>query len=180
MLEVWLPLNKDLRNQGLKNGITVTGDCTFIATGSPIGNGCRNFTTAQNMTITGLDFSTLTACSISFWMYRSTAKYVAALSYEAEGSKYIFANRNDGSDLYHGEVGTSTKTYIDGVESLTSPALNSWHHYVVTGADLHEWEHIRFNGYSYTGWRWNGRISDVRIFGHVLTDDDVKKLYNHE
>ena len=181
-LQVWLPLNKSVRNCGLDRGVSATGTTVYSESGSPI-NGCYNFTASQNMTINGIDYSKLSHASVSVWVYQNSLKNTVFFTGPST-SHYIFAANNTGtSDIYHsGNVGGTKKLYVDGSSSTKKlGAAGAWHHYVVTDINLSAWTGttLKFNNYS-TGYNFTGRVCEIRIYDNVLTDEDVKRLYQKE
>lgn len=181
-LQVWLPLNKSFRNCGLDIGVSATGTTVYSESGSPI-NGCYNFTASQNMTINGIDYSKLSHASVSVWVYQNSLKNTVFFTGPST-SHYIFAANNTGtSDIYHsGNVGGTKKLYVDGSSSTKKlGAAGAWHHYVVTDINLSAWTGttLKFNNYS-TGYNFTGRVCEIRIYDNVLTDEDVKRLYQKE
>ena len=176
-LQVWLPLNKGLNNQGLKGDITATSTAVLSSTGSPIG-GCYTFTASQNITITGVDFSKLTNASISVWVKQTSLVNTVFFTGPSTSHYVVAANTNGTSNIYHsGNVGGTKKVYVDGVEGTKLGAAGQWHHYVVTGINLSAWTGnvIKFNNYS-SSYNFAGSVCDIRIYDHELSAKEVNEI----
>jgi len=65
-LQVWLPLNGTLENKGLSN-VTVTNNGATVDNNGKIGK-CYSYTASQYIELNNLPFSSLSSCSISFWL----------------------------------------------------------------------------------------------------------------
>lgn len=191
MLSVWLPLTKDLRNQGLLSGMTVTGTAVYNATGSPIGNGCYTFTTAQSITIQNVPFASLTNATVSFWMRITTMKNIVVFTSRGSSDgapyEYIFAANSNGTSNIYDSTGTQDTMathkaiYVDSVVGTKLKTDGLWHHYCMTGICVSGWtgNSFKINGYN-GGFNVDGGISDVRIYDHELKADEVRELYLHE
>ena len=173
-LQVWLPLNGNLDNQGLTK-ISVINTGTTIDNNGKIGK-CYTCTTSQNMEITNLDFSSLSSCSISFWL-KVTAKGGSGwLPFTGQTtSYYIMATSAGTGAFYHNNVGSGQKIYKDGILNTTPGALNEWHHYCITGVNLSTWTKFYINKYS-SAWNFAGSINDVRIYDHCLSPKEVHEI----
>lgn len=177
-LQVWLPLNSGLNNQGLNNGVTITGTAVYSSTGSPIG-GCYNFTTGQNITISGFDFSKLTNASISVWVKQTTLVNTVFFTGPSTSHYIIAANTNGTSNIYHSNnIGSNVKTmYVDGEVGTKLGAAGQWHHYTITGLNLSSWTGtaLKFNSYS-ANYNFAGSVCDIRIYDHCLSAKEVKEI----
>ena len=176
-LQVWLQLNGNLKNTGLNNGVSASSTVACQGSGSPIKKvGCYFFTTGQSITFTGIDFSNLSKASISFWAYQDSKKNT--IFFTGQGTNYYLgASSGTGtSNFYHGQVNGTKKSYVDGVAGTKLGSAGAWHHYVFTDVDLSTWKQLKFNNYS-SAYNFAGRVFDIRIYDHVLCDDDVKRLY---
>lgn len=98
-LQVWLPLTKDLRQQGLSN-VTVTNNGATFSENGKLG-GCYRFSTTgngSNLSIPSNTMSNFTAsngCSLAFWIklntwYSSYATFFQAGTGSNPWSNYIF------------------------------------------------------------------------------------------
>ena len=176
-LQVWLPLNKGLNNQGLKGDITATSTAVLSSTGSPIG-GCYTFTASQSITITGVDFSKLTNASISVWVKQTSLVNTVFFTGPSVYHCVIAANENGTSEIYHSNnIGGVKKLYVDGVEGTKLGAAGQWHHYVVAGMNLSAWTGnvIKFNDYSMS-FNFGGSVCDIRIYDHELSAKEIKEI----
>ena len=173
-LQVWLPFNGNLENKGLSN-ITITNNGATIDDNGKIGK-CYTYTTSQYMQITNLDFSSLSSCSISFWL-KVTAKGGSGwLPFTGQTtSYYIMATSAGTGAFYHGNAGSGQKIYKDGILNTTPGALNEWHHYCITGVNLSTWTKFYINKYS-SAWNFAGSINDLRIYNHILSPKEVHEI----
>ena len=174
-LVVWLPLNGNLNNYGV-SGVTVSNNGCTVNSSGKLGQ-CYSFTTSNNFVLNNVPFSTLTNCSVSFWIYvNSQANWLPCTG---QSSSYYFMATSSGTGaFYHENVGNATKTiYRDGVEGTTPLGAGGWHHYVITGLNLSSWTKLGFNTYG-GSWLWAGRINDFRIYDHKLSLKEIKEIYN--
>lgn len=95
--------------------------------------------------------------------------------------------------------GTGSPWYVPGTTTkITAPSGNTWHHFVITGDGSTSTLYVDGNRYGtcinfkpitgsilhINGWnsegdyRTNGKISDFRIYSTVISEDDIKELYN--
>ena len=176
-LRVWLPLNGDLHNQGLDGGVTVTNNGATVSDAGKIGK-CYSFTTSQYMELNNLPFSSLTHCSISFWIKVTGKGNSGWLPFTGQSTSYYLLATSAGTGAFYNStnnVGTNGKFYIDGVKGTTPAAMNEWHHYVVTDVNLSTWTKFYINKYS-TAWNFAGSVNDVRIYDHVLSQKEIKEI----
>ena len=178
-LIAWFQLNGNLRNNGLTNGISASSTVACQTTGSPLNCGCYKFTTGQSITFTGINFSKLSKASVSLWVYQDSK--VNTVFFTGQGtSYYLGASQNTGtSDFYHGQVNGTKISYVDGVPGTKLGSAGAWHHYVFTDVNLSSWSAFKFNNYS-SGFNFAGRVFDIRIYDHVLCEDDVKRIYQRK
>ena len=175
-LQVWLPLNGNLKNQGLSN-VTVTNNGATINDNGKIGK-CYNFTISQYLEITNLSFNLLSNCSLCFWLkYDNEERW---LPFSGQGQAYyILAEQNYTTNFYHNSIGSNTiKIYVDGTLSTAPPNDGQWHHYCITGADLTSWTKFYINRYTATNNSFNleGQYNDIRIYDHCLSPKEVKEI----
>lgn len=184
-LQVWLPLTKDLRNQGLAN-VTVTNNGATYNSAGKLG-GCYYFNGSSTMILSSFN----TTRSISFWIKApKTNSTIAFVDYQSkmgfgfQSNGYIIANCDN----------TSFKMY-----AATNFIANEWNHIVVTRDDnltdvtLYingnlQTERINSNNYwtnntdgCYIGGRSTGTymtcyINDFRVYDHCLSPMEVKEL----
>ncbi len=198
-LQVWLPLNGDLHNQGLNN-MTLINNTANIDNNGKIGK-CYNFSSGESLTY-NLDISKFnsTAFSFSCWIYISSwnSSYDAILSI-ANGtgwnsSRATLSRNNTASTLTWNIANGSTSQRIS---SNTNISLNTWTHIATTydgiklriyingildkegAADLS----INYVSNFYLGtWNggtsypFNGKLNDVRIYNHCLSSKEVEEI----
>ena len=135
-------------------------------------------------------FPALTSCTISWWEYSTVSSNTLIFTgIAAGGSKYIAAG-SPTNRLYDSNIGTSGITmYKDGVAVSTTYSgtnvyhnncfrtQNEWHHYCMTGVNLSSWDKFYINYYS-SSFPTQAYLSDVRIYSTVLSEEDIKELYN--
>lgn len=192
-LQVWLPLTKDLRQQGLLDATVINNGATFNSTGKLGGcysfNGSSNYLTIPQGYI-GTDWS------YSVWVYSTSTSATQTLGCcrTAVGSGFsIFLI---GGKLRIDPGGNN----VQWTTSYTYPA-NTWFHLIVTcnGGTIKYyidgeykqnysatvsstyWGNIfsvgasQANGSGYGNFL-NGRLNDVRIYDHCLSSMEVKEL----
>ena len=189
-LRVWLPLNRDLRNQGLEN-VAVTNNGATFSDGAANFDGSSSYISCGNPNIDGGNISA--AC----WVYMITS---------AGGTNYIIS-LNDGAGFADHEIGLATdnRTILyfvaGGNSSLTSAniQLNTWTHLAVTydgstitgyinGISIGSVSHTtkldranltigaRKNGTSGYTYYSNCKMYDARIYDHALSKKEVAEL----
>ena len=187
-LRVWLPLTKDLRNQGIDK-VTVTNNGATFNSAGKLG-GCYLLDGTDDY-ITGTYTATeeITFCA---WVYLLTLP----------SGKHVFDGRTaDGSVGYQPMYLTDTQIQIGGTGSTFTYidynwTINTWYHICVIhnntegkcyingeligttaahGADMGTCKFTlgsRCNQANYT----NIKINDVRIYNHCLSESEVKKI----
>lgn len=202
-LQVWLPLTKDLRQQGLSNVTVTNNGATYSATGGKLG-GCYNFTN-QNIVVPSTSFKgefTNNQASLAAWVKVTTSHsaYAQALVLGTQGTSWnniLFgidingsgtpiANASTGSAYTNLSFGTAIK---DGV----------WHHIVytynagtmkvyldgvqkatTTTSNTPAWTSSTnlYIGGNTGGEKFqNGDgMNDVRVYNHCLSPMEVKEL----
>ena len=193
-LQVWLPLNGNLDNQGLSN-ITVTNSEATVDNNGKIGK-CYNFNgTSSETTINGIDLSGCAIFSICVWLCPTNTNNVTASVAFSKNTywQFVFNNRQiEIRDTSTGITGTR-KSYTMG----DFPA-GVWTHVAITynkgevkiyrngvlystnntggtslNVDTFAYKLGRANGESY---RYNGKINDFRIYDHCLSPKEVKEI----
>ena len=126
-LVVWLPLTGTTENKGLCN-ITATNTGATESAAGKIGS-CYSYTTTQSsyLEITGLPFTELTNCSISFWIKVDSMSTNGWLMFTGQStSYYVMATQNGTGTFHHGNAGSNLKIYKDGVLNSTPGATGEW------------------------------------------------------
>lgn len=202
-LQIWLPLNKDLRNVGLNNDIPITtvGDASFIDNISPSGNKAALLRSntgriqLNNFAITMRNASELSICIFAY-TYVSTNQLIFSLW----RNYFAFALWNNAFWLRTastGDNGTGQKlTDIPSIEP------NKWTHYACTfnrGTTK-----IYINGEFYTSGKtvdndvmlstldkfyignytspyfYSGCTCDFRAYDNELSEKDIKRIYQQK
>ena len=194
-LQVWLPLNGDLRNQGLTN-ITVTNNGATINVAGKIGS-CYAFDgTDDYITITNLNCANWAQISISCWCYPTTdfnylflIRGSGAHRVRISGDGLMFRDTNNSSQrivsfnqaipqntwshitcIYNrGEI----TMYINGIQTAHSTAY--YHNNSTLMADLNEIRIARQQSSSGNNY-YNGKLNDFRIYDHALSQKEVEEI----
>lgn len=193
-LQVWLPLNGDLKNLGVSN-ITVTNDGATIDNNGKIGK-CYSFNGTNNKIIID-NFSVDNEWSYGCWLYSATStrgwEGVIILNTNGGDSDmqlglytYPTGNRiqntangqyNSGISFTYGQWnhflgtfdGSSLRTYINGVLVNTKAITNG----ILSRSKLTIGARCR--GSSYDAF-FQGKINDIRIYDHCLSAAEVKEI----
>lgn len=195
-LQVWLPLNGDLHNQGLSNVTLTASGSPTIDTAGKIGS-CYNFDGNSYFSSTESTFlSNMTECSLSCWVKdtytgSSWMRIFGIGSHDrvhfdtdTTGKVRFFVSKNGTSSSYwscisktaindstwHHLCGTFNSTqckiYIDGICETT---ITTDALPSVTGGKL-------YLGHIYNGIKLNGSLNDVRIYNHCLSPKEVEEI----
>ena len=203
MLRVWLPLNEDLRNQGLSNVTVTNNGATFNENGGKLG-GCYLFDGSDDFINLGNSINSIIIgsshpFSISFWIKSLENGTRAALfsSYSLPSASTFFSLEiNSGSktdnSLRFDWLGEDIK-YFTGVVTY-----NEWIHLTVTydGNTIKCYKNgILFDSITKTlntltsennyylgrdartgATAFNGFMNDFRIYDHCLSTMEVKQI----
>lgn len=206
MLKIWLPLNKDTRNQGLKN-VQITNNGTVLAEGGMLGK-CHSIeNNGDGIVLNGYmtELKTYTKYTMSAWIYMRSQANGHSSSILSSG------NWNTGN----GNLCFALYSYNNGYSNLLIPnkgswttsislpnklVLNTWYHVAITydGTETKAYINGSYVGKSTSGgicqnsestnlkvgaatytpiFTLLGNISDVRIYDSVLTDSEIRELY---
>ncbi len=124
-----------------------------------------------------LNFSSLTNVTISFWRKSNVIKNWLLLRGNVSGTCYTMAVYN-GSNFYHGEIGTNSKIYIDGILSTLPKDDNLWHHYLVTNVNLSSWTFATLSNYS--SWQYYNYLGDLKIYNRPFIASEALNNFNAE
>lgn len=198
-LQVWLPLNGNLNNQGLSE-VTVTNNGATIDSKGKIGS-CYSFDTGKYLTVTRP--ATITreisySCWVNISSWNDAAWYDTILSI-CTGTNWVdcratLCRNGIGKNLIWNIANGSSRSHVT---SNTSLSLNTWYHIACTydGIKLR----IYINGvednsadasiapnYSSTklyigsskdnAYNLKGRLNDVRIYNRCLSAKEVKEI----
>ena len=197
-LQIWLPLNGNLNNQGLSE-VTVTNSGATVDSNGKIGS-CYSFDTGKYLTVTRPE-SLTKEISYSCWVNLSSWNNTSwdcilsiATSTTWNNSRATLCRNGSSTNLTWNIANGSS---YSSVNSNTSLSLNTWYHIACTydGAKLR----IYINGVednstdtslvpnyssanlSIGSWRGNnynlkGRLNDVRVYDHCLSAKEVKEI----
>lgn len=186
-LQIWLPLNGDIKNYGTSNAVATNNGSTVNSAGK-IGN-CYNFNGSSYLTI---DVKTSKTMSFCCWFYSDNL---------SSGNQLIDCRDSSGTGYQPTyitnsiiQIGNSQKGFGQFSYSF---AASTWYHVAVTNTEDNTWVYINGNligtssigGYDFgtlnitIGARCsknmyflNGKLNDVRIYDHCLSYDEVKEL----
>lgn len=200
-LQVWLPLNRDIRDIGLSSTNPINNGTTINNSG--IFEKCYEFNSSKTIYITNFNLSS-TEFSVSCWVNivssigGGSAEYIVCLNNNNYSGDMQFA-------IFHR---TRTLTIIVNNTEYTVQALdlNAWYHIVLTFAN--KISKIYINGTlvntrtissnAYTGhnlnvgsrssandgsahaYYANVLVNDVRIYDNALTEEDVERIYQQK
>lgn len=191
-LQVWLPLNGDLRNQGCSN-ITATNVNATIDNNGKIGK-CYNFAgSGQRIKFANPITNGINSFSICTWFYITAVNgglFGARTSGSGKGLLgFLYADRilfDDGArficnyningllNSWHHIVFIKTPTqkliYIDGIlvgSQNTTAVTATIKNEITIGNDTYE---------TYTGNDLIGKLNDFRIYDHALSAAEVREI----
>lgn len=190
-LQVWLPLNKDLRNIGL-NGNNITNySATFSASGPT--NGSIYFENSKYIDL-NYDMSSKQEFTIAMYVYCTGTTFAGNL-FTVEKSTYwqfiVYSGTLQWRDDVIGYSGTR--------KSITLPTVtaNSWNHLCITfnkgtvtvylngtkrnevsgdGTKLNSGISHFWVGHCGDGYWFTGYTSNLMVYDNVLSEDDIKNL----
>lgn len=202
-LQVWLPLNGDLHNQGLGNyNITMFRGTETYHNKGKIGK-CFHSNGVNTIKIINIipDFYNYTGYSLSAWFYIETNNT------SHSGSGIISAGNWNNQILNLALSGWSTDHYTQLQVSGTSWnkiytynfSINTWYHVVVSSDGNKTYAYVNgeligntiagflptsiegndiaIGGATYyAGMQFFGRINDVRVYNHCLSPKEVKEI----
>ena len=192
-LQVWLPLTKDLKQQGLSNVIVTNNGATFNSAGKL--GGCYSFNGSSYITVQDVVLQNI--WSYSCWLYSDIS---------SRGWEVVMACNINGGDadmqlgLYTHPGSNAIQNTANGQYNASIPmTYGQWNHFVGTfdGANLKTYLNgilvdtkvitntkldrpkltigARCRGSSYDCY-FQGLLNDVRIYDHCLSEQEVKKL----
>lgn len=198
-LRVWLPLTKDLRNQGLDD-VTVTNNGATFDVNGKLG-GCYSFdgsTSSINTNINIPNFALDKTYSITCWVCPSgTSGQKPIIGIGSDWSWTIF---QQDTDLRFVQWDESSFRWGDPAISGVFSA-NTWVHIGVVwnqgillfyknGEKIYEWtaptsrtikvssDTVKIGGniYAWGNNYFNGKLNDVRIYDHALSPLEIKHI----
>lgn len=192
-LQVWLPLNGDLHNQGLSN-FTITNNNATINNNGKIGQ-CYAFNGSNNYIYIDYNFYN-TQYSVSAWVYSTSASATQTVCCDRTATGFGFSIFLINGKLRIDPGGNN----IRWITSYTYP-INTWFHLCVsydgtkvsyyingefkeshnTALDSSYWGNVtsigaaQVNNSAYGNYL-NGYLNDVRIYNHCLSDKEVEEI----
>lgn len=197
-LVVWLPLTKDLRQQGLSDATVTNNGATFDSTGKL--GGCYTFGSGKYMRATpASSLMQAKAVSAACWVKITSwnSSYDCLMSW-ADGTSWtnsrVTLTRNNNSSKLCFTIANGTN--YTTVNCTTNLALNTWYHIVGTydGSNIKIYINGNLEGtatstlsivyagtFNIGGWSGNnypinGSLSDIRLYNHCLSPMEVKEL----
>lgn len=197
-LQVWLPLNGDLTNQGLAGGAAVTASNVAYAEGK-IGKAASFSANSAQWIHVGskTDFQYTTTFSYACWFCCNNLGVQMILSHGRDYNKYGICIGINSAGSLHTIIGTSDHYDATGISS------NTWCHYAVTynngtcctylngsllwSGTVGVMDYADSAGltvgkmsFGYTNTSayhpFNGLINDVRVYDHCLSVREIKEL----
>ena len=186
-LKIWLPMNRDLRNQGLLNNTITNSGATYSSDGKL--GGCYIFDGVDDSLAVG-NLSTMVETDFSFacWFYKD--------EWGSKGYETIFGGPS-GFELESKVSSTNSpvlKLYNWGGGSCTYE-LSKWNHIVFTRNSTETKLYLNGelkvtgsagtipnNNYFVGSWNsatqqnFKGKMCDVRIYDHCLSPMEIKQL----
>lgn len=179
---------------GFDNDSTIVGTLTFQSDKDGRYNSSAIFgavdTPRTYMNTPTKLLSALNHCTISWWQNNITTGN--SLPFMGQDSYYYVGAGTTTTRIYDYNIGTAAYLYKDGIKETNKTidsnnlcirhngvfySQNSWHHYCLVDVDLTKWTQFQMNHYGGT-WPIQARVADVRIYATVLSETDVKALYN--
>lgn len=201
-LQVWLPLNGDLRNQGL-DSVTVTNSGATINTTGKIGscysfNGSSNYLSLDPIIKNGTQDLSFT-CWVKFNALPAANAYYCLLCSRTSTAKTCVAIWLRGDGVFVIDIGARWTTAAQSIE------VNKWYHIAVTSTSLKRALYINgiqvaintsINTITSTvntnnvligaqmsaasgvadGTYLNGLLNDVRIYDYCLSDKEIEEI----
>lgn len=194
-LQVWLPLNGNLNNQGLSN-VTVTNNGATVDDNGKIGK-CYSFNGNSNyISLTNINCNAWAQCTVAFWCYPTNSfDYIylvrgsGAHRFRINSGGLAFRDTNHSSTVivpFNTTIETNVWShitcvynrgevymYVNGV--LTNHSTSYYNANSVLLSDLSEYRIARQQSTSADNY-YTGRINDFRIYDNALTASEVKSI----
>lgn len=194
-LQVWLPLNGNLNNQGLSS-VTATNNGATVDNNGKIGK-CYSFDgTDDFLSLTNINCNAWAQCTVSFWCYpTANFNYIflirgsGAHRFRISGDGLVFRDTNHSSQAsvsFNATIATNTWShitcvynrgevfmYVNGI--LTNHSTTYYNSTSVLLSDLSEYRIARQQSTSANNY-YSGRINDFRIYDNALTASEVKSI----
>ena len=204
-LQVWLPLTKDLRQQGLRNESATSGGTVTLTNVGKLGKCATLGTAAGGITLPASTMTSFTECSVAFWINiiswnTSYATFFQAGLSSTPWNNYIFgilrnnANSNLCFTLTNSSASSSQASYV-----TSNLNTGQWYHlaFTYTAGTVKTYidgvldktyntsyvpnfagiTHISIGrGTNNSGYQTNCNLNDFRIYDHCLSPMEVKEL----
>lgn len=191
-LQVWLPLNGDLKNKGVAD-VNVTNSGATVDSNGKIGQ-CYSFDgTDDYFQFNNLDIDNLSGFSICFWCYSVDATLYGLFTVR-QGTYHQFTLNEDGLGFRDSNHSSFTTFMFE------QPNANTWTHYAIVydngsfkvyknginictqtyssghlNSNLNEIRIGRRQASSGNVY-FNGKLNDFRIYNHALSLAEVKEI----
>lgn len=200
-LQVWLPLNGNLENRGLKDTTNISlqnGNPTYDVNGK-VGNCFYNNASGSNITIP-YEFYTTNKLSITFWVKPDTPNNWMDLFSIGQYANRMETNNSNG-DMYYLFHDNEEYSLADQSTAVFPLSNGIWHHiaYIVDGTNIkiykngilvstapqrHTLTQVIGNNHAiFIGRRrpsessyYKGYFNDIRIYDHALSNLEVKQI----
>ena len=200
-LQVWLPLNGDVNNQGL-SGLTVTNNTATVNNNGKIGK-CYSFSSTSMQLTLDSNFKALfsDAASVTFWVKVSSSHsaYAQAFTFGTAGTSWnniLFGLDINGSGVPI--LNSSTGSAYTNCSLGTAIKDDKWHHLAgtfqtntlkiyldgvlkntVTTSNVPGWNSastIFIGGNGAEVFKNNDCLNDIRFYNHCLSDKEVQEI----
>ena len=204
-LKIWLPLNKDFRNQGLSD-VAVTNVGATVSAGGKIGAAYSNTTDGNGVNLVGFmdELKTYSTYSMCAWVYMSDSATSHSSTILSSGN-WNTSNGNMCFGFYSYSGGYSKLlipnkgSWSTSINLSPKVQLNTWYHVAVTydgtrtvayinGTQVgtsasggicenSNSTNVKVGAATYTnGFTLKGKLNDVRVYDHALSTKEVKEL----
>lgn len=202
-LQVWLPLNGDLRNQGISD-VTVTNNDATINTSGKIGS-CYEFNGSGYLKESTYDWTNFNTSTFSLCCWYKEPSPVASGNSQiicvgtSSGWNNIrfglLRRTSNGYPMFSVSNGSSAIQYNFTANSFT---LDTWNHIAITYDNghiimylngqfhkemtttivptLNSSQHLGIGGASNGAEKLTGFLNDVRIYDHCLSDKEIEEI----
>ena len=194
MLQVWLPLNGNIKNQGLNQNITVTNSGATVNSSGKLGQ-CYNFTSSY-LTLNNFNMSSKPQMSFCFWCCPTTASL--AYVFTTKQNTLVQFTLNGANSFSFRDTKHSSLTSV----SFTAPTANVWTHYAFvydkgswiiykdgikdgtgfvasSAATLNtNYNNCWIGYYNPTAGNqyYKGKLNDFRLYNHALSEKEVQEI----
>lgn len=185
---------------GYNHNATIMKEGLIFDTDSALGTNCIKFSGNQDVTCNITDIFNGESNSFSFSCWVNLDTYASAtnniISFNGNYLRFRIVNSNRIGTIY---INTDDDTTIDNVVTLSKSFISAqWNHLVITlndnifkyyvngeyagsytkkGNNIKNSNGFKLGTYEGNAEFLNGKLDDIKIFKNILSDEDVKELY---